>query len=141
MKYDLEHFVDAQEEEGYERVVGQLRRGRKTTHWMWFVFPQLGGLGSSSTSKRFAIRSLDEAAAYLQHSILGPRLLECARILAAIEGRSAVEIFGPVDSMKLRSSMTLFLRAAPSEPIFREVLERYYSGEPDAATDQLLAQA
>ena len=105
---------------------------------MWFVFPQLAGLGMSETSRRYAISSLEEARAYLAHPVLGPRLQECARVLTELNGRTAVEIFGAVDAMKLRSSMTLFERAAPGSPLFREVLDRYFDGVADDVTDALL---
>jgi uncharacterized protein (DUF1810 family) len=103
---------------------------------MWFVFPQIAGLGHSSTSRQFAISSLEEATAYLRHIVLGPRLLECAQIVAETKGLSAEQIFGPVDAPKLRSSMTLFLRASPGESWFRQVLDQYFDGTPDSATDQ-----
>jgi uncharacterized protein (DUF1810 family) len=137
--YDLERFVAAQDSAGtYDRAAAELRRGRKTGHWMWFVFPQIAGLGQSQTSRTFAICSLDEARAYLRHPVLGSRLIACARLVADTEGRSAEEIFGGIDAQKLRSSMTLFLRAAPSEPVFGEVLGRYFDDQADAATDDLL---
>jgi len=137
--FDLERFVMAQNESGtYARAVGELRQGRKRTHWMWLVFPQMEGLGHSSTAQRFALTSLAEARAYLRHPVLGPRLLECTGIVAQTGGRTAEEVFGPLDAMKLRSSMTLFMRAAPEEPLFRGVLERHFDGLADAATDALL---
>jgi uncharacterized protein (DUF1810 family) len=137
--YDLQRFVAAQDAGGiYARAAAELRRARKTGHWIWFVFPQIAGLGQSQTSRRFAISSLEEARAYLRHPVLGPRLAECARIVAQAEARSAEQIFGALDAQKLRSSMTLFLRAAPGEPLFGQVLSRYFEGIPDAATDQLL---
>jgi uncharacterized protein (DUF1810 family) len=137
--YDLERFVTAQDARGtYDLAVGELRAGRKTTHWMWFAFPQIAGLGQSPTSRRFAISSLDEARAYLGHPVLGPRLLECCDIVARVNRQSAEQIFGTVDAQKLRSSMTLFMRAAPDEPVFGKVLERFFDGHPDAATDQRL---
>jgi len=133
--HDLQRFVDAQDAGGtYERAVQELRAGRKTSHWMWFVFPQIAGLGRSPTARRYAIESLEEARAYLAHPVLGPRLRECAAILAALEGRSAEEILGGIDAMKLRSSMTLFARADPDEPVFAAVLEKYFDGVPDEAT-------
>jgi uncharacterized protein (DUF1810 family) len=139
--YDLERFVTAQDGGGtYDAAVSELRAGRKTSHWMWFVFPQIAGLGMSSTSQRYAIRSREEARAYEAHPVLGTRLEECVRILTGLSGRSARQIFGPIDAMKLRSSMTLFARAAPENPLFREVLERYFGGVPDEATDRLLAR-
>ena len=137
--YDLERFTTAQDERGtYDRAVAELRNGRKTSHWMWFVFPQLAGLGRSPTSRHFAITSLDEARAYLQHPVLGPRLRECATILAGTQGRSAVAIFGGIDAQKLHSCMTLFLRAAPDEAVFEQVLTSYFDGIADSATDRLL---
>jgi uncharacterized protein (DUF1810 family) len=134
--YDLERFVIAQNERGvYDNALAELRRGRKSSHWMWFVFPQIAGLGTSPTSRRFAISSLAEAEAYLRHPVLGPRLLECAQTVAAARATTAEEIFGGIDAQKLHSSMTLFLLAAPDEPVFRTVIEQYFGGEPDDATD------
>ncbi len=137
MTGELERFVMEQDRD-YETVLAELRRGRKTSHWIWFIFPQIAGLGRSAMSQHFAIASLDEARAYLAHPVLGARLRECVGILLAIEVRSADEIFGPLDAMKVRSSMTLFHRAAPDEPKFRLVLERFYDGIADAATDERL---
>ena len=138
--YNLERFVTAQDASGtYARAVEELRRGRKTSHWMWFVFPQIAGLGFSEMSRRYAIGSLDEAQAYLRHPVLGPRLVECAGIVASTQATSAEQIFGGIDAQKLRSSMTLFSRANPDEVSFRQVLERYFDGEPDPATDARLA--
>ena len=135
--YDLERFVAAQNAGStHDRAIRELRCGHKTSHWMWFVFPQIAGLGQSSTSRQFAISSLEEATAYLRHIVLGPRLLECAQIVAETKGLSAEQIFGPVDAPKLRSSMTLFLRASPGESWFRQVLDQYFNGTPDSATDQ-----
>jgi uncharacterized protein (DUF1810 family) len=134
--YDLERFVAAQDAGGtYSRAVAELRAGRKVSHWMWFVFPQIAGLGRSPTAQAFAISSLDEARAYLAHPVLGPRLIECAAIVAQTPGRTAEQIF---DALKLRSSVTLFLRAAPDEPAFGQVLAQYFDGQPDPATDRLL---
>ena len=134
--FDLERFVAAQDHGGtYPRAVAELRRGSKTTHWMWFVFPQVAGLGMSEVSRRYAIGSLDEARAYLEHPVLGPRLLECAALVRDAQPERAEQIFGSIDTQKLRSSMTLFLRAAPDEPVFQAVLERYFDGQPDPATD------
>ena len=134
--YRLERFAAAQDRTGtYDRAVAELRAGRKQSHWMWFVFPQIAGLGSSPMAREFAIGSLAEAQAYLTHPVLGPRLAECARILnAAVDGTTAAEIFGPVDAMKLRSSMTLFAAAAAAEQTFADVLARYFDGQPDQAT-------
>ena len=139
MTFDLERFVAAQDTGGtYDRAVSELRLGHKTSHWMWFVFPQIAGLGYSPTSRMYAITSLAEAQAYLAHPVLGPRLTQCASILAGLPGRTAEQIFGEVDALKLRSSMTLFARAAPDEPAFRQVLDQYFDGAPDPATDQRL---
>ena len=137
--YDLDRFVAAQADGVYDRALEELRRGMKRSHWMWFVFPQVAGLGHSSTSEWFAIASLDEAEAYLQHPVLGPRLVECACTVADTSARSAEQIFGGIDAQKLRSSMTLFHRAAPQEPVFVRVLDRFFDGKPDARTDQRLA--
>ena len=131
--FDLQRFVDAQDRI-YDTVIDELTAGRKRSHWMWFIFPQLRGLGSSPTAVRFAISSADEARAYLAHELLGPRLRECARLVARIDGRSAEEIFGWPDDMKLRSSMTLFARAADDNADFVAVLEKFYGGEEDPAT-------
>jgi uncharacterized protein (DUF1810 family) len=137
--YDLQRFVLAQDDGGaYRHAVEELRRGRKTSHWMWFVFPQLAGLGRSPMARRYAISSLDEARAYLGHETLRARLMEVSTILLGIEDRAAEQIFGGIDAVKLRSSMTLFARAAPDEPAFRAVLDTFFEGEPDASTDQLL---
>ena len=136
---DLERFVDAQDSRRtYTAALGELRAGRKTSHWMWFVFPQIAGLGMSEMSRRYAISSLEEARTYLAHPILGARLQECTRILDELSGRTANDIFGAVDAMKLRSSMTLFARAAPENPLFRGVLDRYFDGVADDATDARL---
>ena len=131
--YDLQRFVDAQELT-YDTVIGELTAGRKRSHWMWFIFPQVRGLGSSPTAVRFSISSADEARAYLAHELLGPRLRECARLVSQIDGRSAEEIFGWPDDLKLRSSMTLFARAADENADFVAVLEKFYGGEEDPAT-------
>jgi uncharacterized protein (DUF1810 family) len=137
--YDLERFAAAQDAGGsYRQAVAELRRGSKTGHWIWFVFPQIAGLGRSATSRKFAISSLEEARAYLRHPVLGPRLAECARIVADTQDRTAEQIFGGLDAQKLRSSMTLFLRADPDEPAFGEVLGKYFDGLPDDATAALL---
>ncbi|MGO8870534.1 MAG: DUF1810 domain-containing protein [Acidimicrobiales bacterium] len=134
--YDLDRFVAAQDDHAtYERAVSELRQGRKTSHWIWFVFPQFAGLGHSEMSGRFAISSIEEARAYVRHPVLGPRLTECATIVADGPARSAVELLGGIDAQKLHSSMTLFLRAAPDEVAFRRVLDRYFGGLPDTGTD------
>jgi uncharacterized protein (DUF1810 family) len=133
--YRLERFVTAQDSGAtYQRSLAELRAGRKASHWMWFIFPQVAGLGFSAMAQRYAISGLDEARAYLAHPVLGPRLLECTGIVAATEGSTADRILGPVDAMKLRSSMTLFAAAGPEEKVFGEVLTRYFDGEPDEAT-------
>ncbi len=138
MTFDLDRFVSAQARV-YEGVLDELRRGRKTGHWIWFIFPQVAGLGSSSMSQHYAIGSLDEARAYLAHPVLGTRLRECAGIVLDTQGRTASDIFGSLDAMKVRSCMTLFHRAAPDEPVFAQVLERFYGGVADEATDARLA--
>jgi uncharacterized protein (DUF1810 family) len=138
--YDLERFVSAQNAGGtYETAMAELRSGRKRGHWMWFVFPQIAGLGRSPMARTYAISSLAEAEAYLSHPILGPRLVGAARILIGLQGRRPEEIFDGIDATKLRSSMTLFARADPSEPVFPEVLDAYFGGVADAATDNLIA--
>jgi uncharacterized protein (DUF1810 family) len=138
-RYDLERFVQAQNAGGtYDQVTTELREGQKVSHWMWFIFPQIAGLGRSETARRYAISWVDEANAYLAHPVLGPRLLECTGIVAMLSGRSAAEIFGTLDAQKLRSSMTLFHAAAPDEPAFRQVLDVYFDGQQDEATTQRL---
>jgi uncharacterized protein (DUF1810 family) len=135
--YGLERFVEAQNEDGtYDRAVDELCRGRKTSHWMWFVFPQIAGLGRSETSRYYAISSLDEAKAYLKHPVLGPRLRECAGLVVQAQDQSAEQIFGGIDAQKLHSSMTLFHRVDHDEPLFKEVLDQYFGGRADAATEQ-----
>jgi uncharacterized protein (DUF1810 family) len=134
--YHLERFVAAQDTGGtYERAAAELRAGRKTGHWMWFIFPQIAGLGYSQASRMYAITSLEEARAYLAHPVLGARLIECATILTGLPGLTAERILGGVDALKLRSSITLFMHAAPGEPVFRQVLEQYFGGVPDSATE------
>ena len=133
---DLEHFVRAQDSGGtYQRAVAELRNGRKTSHWMWFIFPQIAGLGRSAMAQAYAISDLSEAQAYLAHPVLGPRLIECAEIVVSHQGLSAQQIFGGIDAIKLRSSMTLFARADPDQAIFRQVIEQYFDG-PDAETER-----
>ncbi len=131
--FNLERFVDAQAPV-YDEVRRELTVGRKQSHWMWFVFPQIAGLGQSPMSVRFAIASLDEAKAYLAHPVLGARLRECSRLTLAVEGKTARDIFGSIDEMKFRSSMTLFARAAPDEEIFQRCIDRYFAGASDPAT-------
>lgn len=141
--FDLRRFVDAQAGV-YATVLAELRNGAKRSHWIWFVFPQLRGLGRSPTAVRFGITSIDEARAYLSHPVLGPRLRECTRLVARIDGRSVDEIFGWPDNLKVRSSMTLFARATDDPDIqadFRAVLDKFYNGEDDPATVELLNTA
>jgi uncharacterized protein (DUF1810 family) len=135
--HDLERFVVAQAG-CYDDVVGELTRGSKTSHWMWFVFPQIAGLGSSSMALRFALRSLAEAEAYASHPVLGARLRQCVRLMLGVEGRTAPQILGGVDALKFRSSMTLFAAAQPDEPLFVEALTKFYAGQRDARTLALL---
>ena len=137
--YDLDRFVRAQERD-YEQALSEIRSGQKRSHWMWYVFPQLHGLGFSSTAQKYAIRSVAEAEAYLRHPILGPRLVQIAEAAAGLESRSAVEVFGSPDGMKLRSCATLFARVSPAGSVFERLLVRYFDGEPDAMTLRLLGQ-
>ncbi|KAB1075779.1 DUF1810 domain-containing protein [Methylobacterium planeticum] len=136
----LERFVEAQRGI-YDQALGELRNGRKTSHWMWFIFPQVAGLGHSAVAQRYAIGSLEEARAYLRHSLLGERLLTCTRAVNDVRGRSARVLFGSPDDMKFRSSMTLFARAAPEEPIFDRALALYFDGEADPLTLAKLSAA
>ena len=138
--FDLRRFVDAQDRV-YDTVLAELRNGAKRSHWIWFVFPQLRGLGHSPTAKRFGISSLDEARVYLAHPVLGPRLRECTRLVAAIDGRSVDQIFGWPDNLKVRSSMTLFARATDDNAEFRAVLDKFYNGDDDPATVERLSTA
>jgi uncharacterized protein (DUF1810 family) len=131
--FDLQRFVDAQAPV-YEQVRRELKVGRKQSHWMWFIFPQIAGLGQSPMSVRFAIASLEETHAYLAHPVLGPRLKECARLARDVEGKTAREIFGPIDEMKFRSSMTLFARATVDDDVFQRCIDKYFAGNPDPAT-------
>lgn len=136
-RHDLHRFVDAQDDDRiYRQALSELLAGHKRSHWMWFVFPQIAGLGNSPTAKHYAISSLDEARAYLGHSVLGPRILECAHAVLEHPDQSAAAILGETDALKLRSSMTLFARAGPGEPVFQRVLDRYFDGAPDSATDE-----
>jgi uncharacterized protein (DUF1810 family) len=133
--FDLQRFVTAQAHGGvYDRALDELRRGRKQSHWMWYVFPQVAGLGSSGMAQKYALGSLDEARAYVAHPVLGPRLVACSQALLDLGGDDPVRVVGAVDSLKLRSSMTLFECAAPDEPVFAAVLERYFAGRRDQAT-------
>ena len=135
---DLARFVAAQRG-SYEHALAEIASGRKRSHWMWYVFPQFAGLGMSATSRKYAMASLAEAEAYLRHEVLGPRLVACADAALAVEGRSAREIFGSPDDLKLRSSATLFAQVSPDGSVFHRLLEKYFGGEPDAATLRLLA--
>jgi len=139
MAADLSRFLKAQEYD-YEQALREIRGGRKRSHWMWYIFPQIQGLGFSSTAQYYAIRDLQEAKDYLAHPVLGARLKEISSVLLDLEGLSASEIFGYPDDLKLRSSMTLFRLADLNEPIFLEVLEKYYDGEPDSRTVDLAAR-
>ena len=132
-RFHLQRFVDAQQSV-YDTVLSELRDGRKRSHWMWFIFPQISGLGHSVTSQTFALSSLAEAAAYLAHPKLGPRLRECAALVASVEGRSVEQIFDYPDDLKFHSSMTLFAHAAPREPVFAACLEKYFGGQRDPRT-------
>lgn len=133
--HDLQRFVDAQNAGGtYAVALAELRRGRKESHWMWFVFPQVAGLGRSPTAQHYAISGLEEARAYRAHPVLGPRLVECCRALLDHPEADAAAVLGPVDAVKLRSSMTLFARADPDEPVFRDVLVAYFAGAEDEET-------
>ena len=138
-RFDLQRFVQAQQPV-YERVLAELQAGRKQSHWMWFVFPQLRGLGFSLMARKYAIRGRDEALAYLQHELLGERLRECTRLVLQIEGHSVQEIFGYPDDLKFRSCMTLFAAVAENTDLFNLALEKYYAGRADQETLQLLAQ-
>ena len=135
--HDLNRFLLAQQDD-YERALAEVKNGRKRTHWMWYIFPQIDGLGFSSLSKRYSIKSLAEARAYLAHPVLGPRLLECAEAVVSIEGRSATEVFGSPDDVKLRSCATLFACVSPPGSVFDRLLGKYYRGLRDAKTLQLL---
>ncbi len=138
--YDLTRFVRAQEND-YEQALSEIRSGRKRTHWMWYIFPQIDGLAFSSTSKYYSIKSIAEAKAYLEHPILGPRLRECAEAVLRLEGRSATEVFGSPDDLKLRSCATLFACVSPRDSVFDRLLHKYYEGERDGKTLQLLGIA
>jgi uncharacterized protein (DUF1810 family) len=131
--YDLERFLQAQEED-YEQALSEITRGRKGSHWMWYIFPQFEGLGFSPTSKRYSLRSVEEAEAYLAHPVLGPRLVECAEAVLRVEGVSAVEIFGSPDDMKLRSCATLFAGVSSEGSVFHRLIDRYFRGQRDDRT-------
>jgi len=134
--FNLARFIDAQSSE-YEQVLRELRAGRKQSHWIWFVFPQLKGLGRSSMAEYYGIGSLEEAKAYLAHSVLGTRLRECTELVNRVDGRTIDEIFGFPDNLKFRSSMTLFARASDENRIFQDALSKYFGGEPDGRTLEL----
>jgi uncharacterized protein (DUF1810 family) len=135
--YNLDRFVQAQEGD-YEQALSEIRNGRKHSHWMWYIFPQIDGLGFSATSQRYSIKSLAEAEAYLRHPLLGPRLVRCAEAAIGVQGRSAYEIFGSPDEMKLKSSATLFTFVSPSGSVFHRLLDKFFQGDRDAATLRLL---
>ena len=131
--FNLQRFVDAQAPI-YSQALDELERGGKASHWMWFVFPQIAGLGRSATAQQYAISSVEEAQAYLQHAVLGPRLVECVNALLGLDGRSAEQIFGGTDTLKLRSSLTLFFAASGGEKVFEDALDKYFDGVPDLRT-------
>jgi uncharacterized protein (DUF1810 family) len=135
--HSLSRFIDAQERD-YQSALAEIKAGQKRSHWMWYVFPQYDGLGFSSTSKHFSIKSLAEAAAYLDHPILGPRLRECVDALLVVTGRSAHQIFGTPDDMKLKSSTTLFTHISPEGSVFEQVLDGYFGGQRDLKTTELV---
>src|SRR5579872_4508916 len=132
-RYTLQRFVTAQERV-FDQVLAELRTGSKMSHWIWFIFPQIYGLGRSSVSQEYAISGREEATAYLQHPLLGPRLKNCTQLVLQVEGRSALDIFGSPDDMKFRSCMTLFAEVSPDDDIFQRALEKYYDGDPDQLT-------
>lgn len=134
---NLQRFIDAQSPV-FDRVLQELKNGKKVSHWMWYIFPQIKGLGFSSMSQFYAIKNADEAIAYLQHPILGKRLIDCCQTILAHTDKSAEQIFGGIDSVKLKSSMTLFAQVAPNQPIFQQVLDQYFNGEKDEKTLELL---
>lgn len=135
--YDLSRFLQAQKGD-YERALSEIRSGQKRTHWMWYIFPQLDGLAFSATAERYAIKSIEEARAYLNHPVLGPRLMECAEAVLGVEGRSATQVFGSPDDLKLRSCATLFARVSPAGSVFEQLIDKFYQGKPDDKTLKLL---
>ena len=137
--YNLQRFLDAQERV-YDTVLEELRAGRKSSHWIWFIFPQIAGLGHSAMAQQFAIGSLDEAKAYLQHPLLGPRLRECTQLVLNIEGRTVEEIFGYPDNLKFRSCMTLFMASTTDNTLFKNALHKYFDSQPEQMTLDILAQ-
>ena len=138
--HDLDRFVRAQEDD-YETALREITGGRKRSHWMWYIFPQIDGLGFSEMARHYSIKSVDEARAYLAHPVLGERLLACARAAVANEGRTATEIFGTPDDLKLRSSATLFAAVSPPDSVFQRLLDQYFAGTPDGATLRLLKES
>ena len=138
--HDLSRFVDAQAGD-YEQALAEIRHGRKRSHWIWYIFPQIEGLGFSSMSRRYSIKTLDEARAYLDHPVLGPRLVECAEAALGVEGRSAPDIFGSPDDLKLRSCATLFASVTPADSVFARLLDRFFEGNPDGKTLRQLETA
>jgi uncharacterized protein (DUF1810 family) len=138
--HDLSRFLQAQEND-YERAFAEIKSGCKRSHWMWYIFPQIDGLGFSSVSRLYSIKSMAEAEAYLNHPVLGPRLVQCAEVALAIEGRSALDIFGSPDDMKLKSCATLFARVAPAGSVFHRLIDKYFQGRPDNKTLSLLGIA
>lgn len=138
--YDLHRFVEAQRSD-FQRALAEIRNGQKRSHWMWYIFPQFDGLGFSSTSQRYAIKSVAEAKAYLAHPILGPRLIECAEAAVSVHGRSALAIFGSPDDMKLRSCATLFASVLPPGSVFEQLLAKFYQGDQDEKTLRLIERA
>jgi uncharacterized protein (DUF1810 family) len=138
--FQLSRFVQAQQDD-FKTALAEIRSGQKRTHWMWYIFPQLDGLAFSPTSKHYGIKSLNEATAYLEHTVLGPRLLQCAEAALGVEGRSATEVFGSPDDLKLRSCATLFACVSPPGSVFHRLLEKYYGGEADRKTLQLLGRS
>ncbi|MFO0822384.1 MAG: DUF1810 domain-containing protein [Gemmataceae bacterium] len=137
--HDLNRFVEAQMD-GFQQALAEVRAGRKRTHWMWYIFPQFDGLGLSAMAQRYAIKSIAEAEAYLRHPVLGPRLRECCEAAASVEGRTAQDIFGSPDDMKLRSCVTLFARVSPPGSVFEKLLTKYFHGKPDEKTLDLISQ-
>jgi uncharacterized protein (DUF1810 family) len=135
--YDLNRFVQAQQSD-YEQALSEVRSGQKRSHWMWYIFPQFDGLGSSATAQRYSIKSIAEAKAYLSHPVLGSRLIECAEAVLNVEQRSAYEIFGSPDNMKLKSCATLFASISPAGSVFEQLLDKFFQGEPDSRTLRLL---
>ena len=135
--YDLNRFLEAQVAD-YESALNEIRSGRKASHWMWYIFPQFAGLGTSPTARRYAIRSIEEAEAYLRHPVLGARLIECAQAALDVGGRSALEIFGSPDDLKLRSCATLFAVVSTAGSVFDRLIEKFFQGEPDERTRKLI---